>query len=31
LDPPSTATYGLLKGNYSNDVVIVSGQVTYSF
>ena len=30
-DPPSTSTYGLLKGNYSNDVVIVSGQVTYSF
>ena len=30
-DPPSTASYGLLKGNYSNDVVIVSGQVTYSF
>ena len=30
-DPPSTSTYGLIKGNYSNDVVIVSGQVTYSF
>jgi long-chain fatty acid transport protein len=30
-DPPSTSTYGLINGNYSNDVVIVSGQVTYSF
>jgi long-chain fatty acid transport protein len=28
---PNPAAYGLVNGNYSNNVVIVSGQVTYSF
>jgi long-subunit fatty acid transport protein len=27
----SIATYGYLNGNYSNSVVVVSGQVTWSF
>ncbi|MEP7182385.1 MAG: outer membrane protein transport protein [Betaproteobacteria bacterium] len=27
----STSTYGLVKGSYSNNVIIVSGQATYSF
>ncbi|HSB99051.1 MAG TPA: outer membrane protein transport protein [Burkholderiaceae bacterium] len=30
-DPTTTAKYGRLKGNYSNNVVILSGQVAYSF
>ncbi len=27
----STATYGLINGNYDVSFVIVSGQITYSF
>ncbi len=30
-NPPSTASYGLINGNYNNSIVIVSGQVTYSW
>jgi len=30
-DPAITAGYGRLKGNFSNNVVILSGQVAYSF
>lgn len=29
--PTSIATYGYLSGSYSNNVIIVSGQATYSF
>ncbi|HSW21830.1 MAG TPA: outer membrane protein transport protein, partial [Burkholderiaceae bacterium] len=29
--PAVTAAYGRLKGNYSSNVVILSGQVAYSF
>jgi long-chain fatty acid transport protein len=30
-NPASIAQYGYLKGNYSNNVVVVSGQVTWNF
>jgi long-chain fatty acid transport protein len=30
-NPATTAGYGRLKGNFSNNVVILSGQVAYSF